>query len=186
MPPKFTGGIELEGLISLGDYVNNGGVLITFDAASDFAIQQFGLPVTNVTKNLSSSTFFIPGSLVRINIDTASQLGFGMQPETAASFSRSRAFKRVIKQRKGEGGNEDTEKAPEPEVEIIVRYAKSDILMSGWAKGQDKYLKNYAALMDVKWGEGNIILFGFRPQFRGQPRGTYKLIFNAIYKGAME
>ena len=186
MPPKFTGGIELEGLISLNDYVKSGGVLITFDAACDFAIQQFGLPVENVTKNLSSSSFFIPGSLVRINIDTSSQLGFGMQAETAASFSRSRAFKRVIKQRKGEGGNEDTKKAPEPKVEIIVRYAKSDILMSGWAKGQDKYLKNNAALMDVTLGEGNIILFGFRPQFRGQPRGTYKLIFNAIYKGAME
>ncbi len=186
MPPKFTGGIELSGLGSLDKYVKQGGVLITFDAASDFAIQQFGLPIQNVTKNLSPKSFFIPGSLVKINTDTSSQLGFGMQPETAASFSRSRAFKRVIKQRKGEGGNEDTKLPPEPEVDIIVRYGNSDILMSGWAKGQDKYLKNYAAMVDVKYGEGNIILFGFRPQFRGQPRGTYKLIFNAIYKGAME
>ena len=56
----------------------------------------------------------------------------------------------------------------------------------GWAKGQKKYLKGNAALVNVRWGEGNIVLFGFRPQFRAQPRGTYKLIFNSIYMGAMD
>jgi len=113
-------------------------------------------------------------------------LGYGMKNEAAASFSRSRAFKLVIKQRKGEGGNEDTKSAPDPDVDTPVKYAEKDILMSGWAKGQDKHLKNKGALMDVKRGKGHIVLFGFRPQFRGQPRGTYKLIFNAIYMGAVD
>ena len=58
--------------------------------------------------------------------------------------------------------------------------------MSGWANGEDRYLKNRGALMDVAYGKGNIVLFGFRPQFRGQPRGTYKLIFNAIHQAAEE
>ena len=107
-----------------------------------------------------------------------------MKEEAAAVFSRSRAFNRVLKQRKGEGGIEDIEPVPEPDIDIVSKYAEKDILMSGWAKGQDKYLKNKGAVMDVKWGDGHVILFGFRPQFRGQPRGTYKLIFNAIYLGA--
>jgi hypothetical protein len=58
--------------------------------------------------------------------------------------------------------------------------------MSGWGKGHDRYLKNKGAMMDVGLGDGRVILFGFRPQFRGQPRGTYKLIFNSIYWGASE
>jgi hypothetical protein len=186
MPPKFTGGLGLHGTIALQEYAEKGGVLIAFDQASDYIIDQFGLPVRNVTSGASSSSFFIPGSLVRIKIDTTEQLGFGMKSETAASFSRSRAFKRVIKSRKGEGGTEDIKRPPEPDVITVVKYADKDILMSGWAKGQDRFLKNNGALMDVKVGSGHAILFGFRPQFRGQPRGTYKLIFNAIYLGAME
>jgi len=184
MPSKFTGGVELHGALALEKYVKSGGVLIGFDAASDFLIQQFGLPVKNAVAGTSSSQFFIPGSLVRINIDTTHPLGWGMKDEAAATFLRSRAFNRVIKQRKGEGGIENIEPVPEPDIDIIAKYAEKDILMSGWAKGQNTYLKNKGAVMDVKWGDGHVILFGFRPQFRGQPRGTYKLIFNAIYLGA--
>ena len=185
-PAKFTGGVGLTGTTKIQEYVTNGGTLIAFDQASDYAIEQLGLPIQNVTAGISPNQFFIPGSLVRINIDTNHQLGYGMQPEAAASFSRSRAFKVITKSRKGEGGNEDTKLAPKPDVDVIARYAEKDILMSGWATGQNRYLKGKAAMLNVKHGSGNVVLFGFRPQFRGQPRGTYKLIFNAIYLGAMK
>ena len=160
--------------------------MIAFDEASDYLIDQFGLPVRNVTKGVSSNSFFIPGSLVRIKVDTTNQLGFGMKSEAAASFSRSSAFRRVLKGNKGEGGIEDIQMPPEPDVVTVAKYADKDILMSGWAKGEYTYLRNNGALMDIKLGKGNIILIGFRPQFRGQPRGTYKLIFNSIYSGALE
>lgn len=58
--------------------------------------------------------------------------------------------------------------------------------MSGWAQREDKYLKGKAAMIDVQHGEDNVVLFSFRPQFRGQPRGTYQLIFNAIFEAAGE
>jgi len=185
-PDHFTGGIGLQGTLQLKKFVEQGGTLITLDAASDYAIQQFGLPVSNVISRLSSKQFFIPGSLVRANVDTNQPLGYGVQPEIAASFSRSRAFKMVLMSRKGEGGNEKTKMAPKPDVTTIVRYADKDILMSGWAKGQNKYLKGKAAMMKVGLGQGEVILFGFRPQFRGQPRASYKLLFNAIFSGSLK
>ena len=75
-------------------------------------------------------------------------------------------------------------KAPEPDVDVIVQFADKDLLLSGWANGEEKYLKNKAAMVQVPYGKGDVVLFSFRPQFRGQPRGTYKLIFNAILQAA--
>ena len=110
-----------------------------------------------------------------------------MQKEVAASFNRSRAFKTVVKSNKGEGGTEQTvEAAPLPDVDVVATYAKKDILMSGWALNEEKYIGGKAAMMSVGHGNGKIILFAFRPQFRGQPRATYKLVFNSIYWGSMK
>ena len=186
MPKEYVGGIGLGGISQLSDYVKNGGRLITFDKASDLAIEQFGLPIKNVTKNLPADKFFIPGSLIRAKVDTKHPLANGMQEHIAASFSRSRAFDIAKPSYRGEGGEETIEKAPEPDVDIIVTFGSKDLLLSGWANGEEKYLKNKAAMMRVSYGKGDLVLFSFRPQFRGQPRGTYKLIFNAILQAATE
>ncbi len=184
MPERFTGGIGLNGVKAIEEYAQKGGMLIFFDAASDMAIQQFGLPVRNVISNLSSSQFFIPGSLIRMKVDTDNRLALGMQEEVAASFNRSRAFQKISQRKSGEGGAEKIADAPAAEVNEVTNYASKDLLMSGWAMGEERYLRNRSAMVHLPYQSGDIVLFGFRPQFRGQPRGTYKLIFNAIYKGA--
>ncbi|WPP49271.1 M14 family metallopeptidase [Catalinimonas niigatensis] len=186
MPDEYTGGMGLAGTLALQNYIEQGGTLITFDEASDFAIQQFGLPVKNVTSSLASKDFFIPGSLIKAIVKTEHPLAYGMQDTVAASFSHSRAFEIVRQSREGEGGKEDIEKAPEPSVETLVSYAKDDLLMSGWALGEKKAIGGKAAALRVQHGEGTVVLFGFRPQFRGQPRATYKLVFNAIYSGTID
>lgn len=186
MPEKFTGGIGLKGSMALSDYVQEGGTLIAFDEASDFVIEQFGLPMRDAVEGVDSNKFFIPGSLIKAGVDTSNPLAFGMKDTVAVSFNKSRAFV-IDKQRKsGEGGKEDIKDAPAPEVEVIVNYAAKDLLMSGWAMGEDKYIAKKPAMVKAKYGKGSAILFAFRPQFRAQPRGTYKLIFNAIYEGASE
>ncbi|MFK2820932.1 M14 metallopeptidase family protein [Flavobacteriaceae sp. LMIT009] len=184
MPEKFTGGIGLNGMAKIDAYAKQGGSVIFFDSASDLAIEQLGLPVRNVTSGLSPNNFFIPGSLIRTKIDTSNPLAFGMMDEVAASFSRSRAFQKVKQRKSGEGGKEDIADAPKYEVYDVATYASDNILMSGWALGEERYIKNKSAMAHVPHGNGDIVLFGFRPQFRGQPRGTYKLIFNSIYLGA--
>jgi hypothetical protein len=181
MPDAYVGGVGLEGALALKAYTERGGTLIALDAATEFVIDQFGLPVRNAVAGRSASQFFIPGSLVQVEIDTSHPLGYGMQPQAAASFGQSRAFEVIPQDRTGEGGREEIEYTPRPPVEVVARYAEDDVLLSGWALGAERYIGGKAALMRVGVGDGEVILFGFRPQFRGQPRGTYKLFFNALH-----
>ena len=53
-------------------------------------------------------------------------------------------------------------------------------LASGYLLHPER-VEGKAAEMEVFYGEGRVYLFGFKPQWRGQSHGTYKLIFNAIY-----
>ena len=186
MPEKFTGGLGLEGSVALSNYVKNGGTLMAFDEASNYVIEQFGLPIKDATAGTDNKQFFIPGSLIKTGFDTTHPLAFGMQDTVAVSFNKSRAFEIEKQEKKGEGGTEEIKDAPIPEIEIIANYAEKDLLMSGWAMGEKKYIAKKPAMVKAKYGKGAVVLFAFRPQFRAQPRGTYKLIFNTIYEGASD
>ena len=186
MPEAYVGGMGLAGAMALREFVEAGGTVVAFDAASDFVIEQFGLPLENATAGVPASRFFIPGSLVRAEVDTSRPLAWGMQEEVAASFVRSRAFDTVGLSREREGGEEQTKLAPPLPIETVVTYAEDDILMSGWALGEEDHLGGMRAVVRARLGQGEIVLFAFRPQFRGQPRGTYKLFFNALHGSTLE
>jgi hypothetical protein len=165
-PDSMVGGIGLQGMLRLKEYVEGGGRLIAFDGATQLLIDELGLPVRNVVDGLPSERFFVPGTLIRMTVDTGNPLGYGMPEEAAASFVRSAAFS-----------------AAGPGVEVVARYADQDPVLSGWALGEEM-LGNRAAEVRVRIGSGDVVLFGFRPQFRGQPRGTFKLLFNALHGAA--
>lgn len=184
MPDSYVGGMGAEGVAQLKRYVEGGGTLIAFDESTSLPMDHFGIPVRNAVADLPPEEFFIPGSLIRTDVDTGHPFAAGMQDEVAAAFSQSRAFEIVRLPRLAEGGRETTPEAPEPAVEVVARYAREDLLMSGWAMGEERYLAGAPAMVNVALGRGNVVLFGFRPQFRGQPRGTYKLLFNAIQRAA--
>ncbi len=186
MPEEYVGGLGLEGTLALQRFVEEGGTLVALDQASDFVIEQFGLPLENTTASLPADRFFIPGSLIRAVVDDAHPLGFGVQDEVATQFVRSRAYDVITLPREREGGQETTLESPPPNVEVIVRYADEDLLMSGWALGEDAAIAGRIAMARVPYGAGEVILFGFRPQFRGQPRGTYKLLLNALNGATVE
>lgn len=63
---------------------------------------------------------------------------------------------------------------------MLARYqASGSPLRSGYLAGE-KYLNGKAAALQVAHDQGRVILLGFRPQWRGQPFGTFRVIFNAV------
>ena len=62
----------------------------------------------------------------------------------------------------------------------IVRYAGQDIVLSGWARGEN-LLANQSGLTELRTGQGAVFLIGFRTQFRAQARATFKFLFNCLY-----
>ncbi|RLA31412.1 MAG: peptidase M14 [Gammaproteobacteria bacterium] len=198
MPDEFTGGLGLAGAYALQRFAKDGGTVVTFGDASEFAIGQFGLPIRNIVSGASGQNFSIPGSLIRATVDTSDPLAYGMADEVAVNFVRGAAYDvlgqagcvdDLLNQRHCKevtrGGRPLVEKETVSRFESIVNYAEEDLLMSGWALGTE-HIASKSAMARVPHGEGEVILFGFRPQFRGQPRGTYKLIFNALHAATID
>jgi hypothetical protein len=179
MPEEYVGGLGVAGAAALDRYVEQGGTVIALDEAAGFAIDQFSLPVRDVIGDVPDSEFFVPGSLIAIETDPSHAIGFGMQEHGAAFFVQSRAFGVVEPASAGEN------RAAEPPVEIIARYAEDGLLLSGWAWGEEEHLAGQPAVVRAQSGEGDVLLIGFRSQMRGQPRGTFKLLFNGIHASTL-
>jgi hypothetical protein len=62
---------------------------------------------------------------------------------------------------------------------IIASYPEEHILMSGYCQ-KEELLGNYAAMVWLRKGKGNLVVYGFSPQFRGSMPGIYKLMFNGL------
>jgi hypothetical protein len=161
-PEEFTGGISTAGVANLKRFVEQGGTLICFDAACQLPIKQFDLPLRNTLEGVPSSEFYCPGSVVSLDVDTTQALSRGLSRKVDAYFINSSAFESM-----------------HPRVRIIARYAKDSLLRSGWLLGEDK-LKGQIALAEAPMGKGRIVLFGFRPQHRGQTWGTLPFIWNSL------
>jgi hypothetical protein len=170
MPEEYTGGLGAEGVRSLREFVEQGGTLVCLNRASRFAIEQFNLPVRDVTENLKRTEFYVPGSILRIELDASHPLSRNMPRESIAWAEDSPVF-----EIKGDPAAQEAAR-----VKAVARYPQSaNPLLSGWLLGAER-IKGKAALLEVGMGRGRIYLFGFRPQYRAQSLATYSLLFNAI------
>jgi zinc carboxypeptidase len=163
LPAEYTGGITEAGIRNLKEFVTNGGMLICFDNACDMAIKEFNLPLRNTLEGVRSSEFYCPGSIVALEVDNKHPIASMLRATVPAYFINSSAFTA----------------AAEANVRVIARYAKENVLLSGWLLGEDK-LRGQIALAEVGVGKGRIVLFGFRPQHRGQSWATLPFIWNAL------
>jgi hypothetical protein len=130
------------------------------------AIESFGLPVSNVLQGLNNEQFYCSGSLLRLELRDANHPSvWGMPREPIVMFERGPAFDT-------KAGFRGT---------VLASYSRErNPLASGYLLHPERIQGKIAAL-EVFYGDGRVYLFGFRPQWRGQSHGTYKLVFNAIY-----
>jgi len=174
LPPPYAGGIGADGGAKLKKWVEDGGTLVALDESTGYAIDLFALPVRNVLDRVTEEDFHAPGSMLRIRMDRTHPLSYGMAAEEVAYFADSPAFQ-----------TSPTDTRVERRVVATYPDESEDILVSGYLKGGDK-LEKKAAVVEYKVGKGRIVLIGFRPQHRAQPHRTFKLLWNALYLGALE
>ena len=183
IPPQYVGGITAAGVENIREFVEGGGTLVTLNSGSLFAIDMLGVPVRDAMKGVRPSgrreqprdekpKFACPGSVLRMKFDSTHPVAYGMPEEAPAMFVRSPAFN-ILPSFKG--------KTPV----AVAKYPGRNLLMSGFLKGEE-YLRNKASVVDVPVGKGRVILLGFGIQQRGQPHGTFKLLFNSLYYGAAQ
>jgi hypothetical protein len=167
VPPRYEGGIGAAGVRALDAFINAGGTLVCLNQSSDFAIQQLRLPVRNVVSGVNRREFFGNGSILEVITDPTHPVMAGMPARAKVFFDSSPVFTTL----------EGFEGA------ALAKYAtQGSPLLSGYLLGE-RNLQGYAAALDVKHGRGHVILVGFRPQWRGQPVGTFRVVFNAALFG---
>jgi len=175
LPDEYTGGLGKQGVAALKVFVQEGGTLVALNAASKLLIEEFALPVTDGLPALARDgndgqaaappAFYAPGSILRASLEGESPLGHGLEATTPLWFESGPAF-------------------DAREGQVVLRYRDKSPLLSGYLLGE--HLEGRAALVEVRLGRGKVVLFGFRPQYRGQSWATYVPFLNALFLSAAD
>jgi Zinc carboxypeptidase len=167
-PDSLRGGVGEAGARALGEFLMNGGTVLAFNEASEYAIETFRLPVKNALAGVRNTEFYAPGSLFKVTLDKSNPIAARHTASTAAIwFEDSPAF-------------EITD--PTRAKAVAMYESTGNALVSGWLLGADR-LQGKAALVEATVGKGKVVLYGFRPQYRGQTNATLPLIWDAIGRG---
>lgn len=176
---SWLGSITREKTIpQLKKFVEAGGSIVTIGSGTSIAAL-LGVPVTSALvemgpngklRALPQEKFYVPGSILRMEVNTADPLAYGLPAQVNVDFDSSPAF------RIAPGSNDAS-------ASVVGWYSGPQLLRSGWAWGQ-QYLDGATAILDDSIGAGKVFVFGPEIAFRGQAHGTYKFLFNSLYLGS--
>ncbi|HET6956315.1 MAG TPA: M14 metallopeptidase family protein [Vicinamibacterales bacterium] len=161
----------------LKKFAENGGTVLTIGGSTSLG-HHLGLPIRDALvervaggaeRQLPREKYYIPGSILEARIDNTQPLAYGMGEHAMVFYDESPAF-RLQPEAAAKG------------VRPIAWYDSPTPLRSGWAWGQ-QYLDQAVSIVEAQVGKGHVVLFGNEVNWRGQPHGTFKLLFNGIYYG---
>ena len=161
---------------SLKSFLESGGTIVTIGSSANLAYH-LKLPVKNALvemvngkeRNLPGEKFYIPGSVMQVELDNNHPANWGMGKKADVYFSASPVFKLL------------PDAIVQEEITPLAWYASDKTLRSGWAFGQP-YLQDGVAAFVAKVGKGKLFVYGPEITFRGQTHGTYKMLFNQLFE----
>jgi hypothetical protein len=177
LPPEYRnqrGRVTAEKtLAAIRRFVEQGGVAIATGSSANALASALDLPVSDHLvadgEPLPRTKFYVPGSIVRARVDATHPLAAGMDTAVDVFFDESPVF--ALPPDAASRG-----------VTRVAWYEGKAPLRSGWAWGQEA-LDGGAAVVAASVGKGTVFLFGPEILQRGQPHGTFRFFFNAIYWG---
>ena len=154
---------------AVDEFVRGGGTVVSWGNGATGIAQALQLPVQSTTTGLSRRDYFTGTSVMQIQVDQSHPVMAGMLERADVTVSQPPAFTT----------------GPEFSGAVIAKFAAdASPLRSGFiTAGGDKFLKGYAAALDVKHGDGHVVLFSFNPDWRGQPTASFRMIFNTLFFG---
>ncbi|MFC1555697.1 M14 family zinc carboxypeptidase [candidate division KSB1 bacterium] len=155
-PPDFV-------VDELKRFVEDEGVVVSWGRNADYVADALELSFTSATS--SGDEFNIPGSVLKISVNTDSPFTFGMQEEGYVFFNRNCTAWNTV------------------QGQSLGRYASGNPLFSGFANGGE-LIGGKPNIVHEQIGKGDVLLIGFDPVFRAQPVANFKLLFNAILYAA--
>jgi hypothetical protein len=177
-PPEYSKGIGDKGFEKVLKFLANGGIIISWGESaglfmgplkirySEDNTDEFTLPVQDISKSLIAKGLYCPGSLVNIKLRAGHPLTMGMEDEIGVFYRGKPVFT-------------TSEPYFDTDRRIIATFPEKEVLKSGYIENGE-LLGNKAAMVWLKKGKGQIVLFAFNPQFRASTPVSYKLLLNAL------
>lgn len=155
-------------------FLEAGGEIVAIGTATNLAAH-LDLPVRNAMvemvdgaeKRLPATKYYVPGSVLNVAVDQSLAANWGLDKATDVYFDNSPVFK-LSPNNNGK-------------VRPLAWFPNATPLRSGWAWGQS-YLQDGVAAFEADYGKGKLFAFGPEITFRSQTHGTFKWMFNQLYK----
>jgi hypothetical protein len=170
--PEYRGGMTEAGVENLARFVSEGGTLVALGAASDLAIDRLPVPVRNIKRGLRRDQHYAPGTILRLQVDTTHPMGYGMAAEAFGFYTNTPFFAPI-------------EGFTSIKTNVVARFPAVSVVGSGWLLGEE-LMAGRPAVVSVDMNPGRVVLFGVRPQHRGQTHATFPMLFNALYLSASD